>query len=168
MLNDVFSILASTPEKLRLEIAPLSARDMKTPPAPNKWSVQIILAHLDDVEEHGMRERVEAMLEREMPTLPAFNQESRVVELHYDQKEPRRTLAAFTRKRQANIKWLHKIRPAQLQRRGLHESVGEITVEDLVTEWAFHDLGHLKQIMEVKRYALYPRMGNMKKFYELT
>ena len=41
-------------------------------------------------------------------------------------------------------------------------------MEELVTEWAFHDLGHLKQILEIKRYALYPRMGNMQAFYQLT
>ena len=37
----------------------------------------------------------------------------------------------------------------------------------MITEWAFHDLGHLKQILEIKRYALYPRMGNMRAFYKL-
>jgi hypothetical protein len=38
----------------------------------------------------------------------------------------------------------------------------------MIHEWAFHDLGHLKQIMEVKRYALWPHMGNMQRFYKLS
>lgn len=168
MLKDVFAILASTPEKIRREVADMSPRELKTRPAPNKWSVQEVLAHLDDVEQSAMRERVEVMLDRDTPTLVPFNQEARMVEMRYDRIDPRKSLASFTRKRQKNLKWLRKIRPAQLKRKGLHEQVGEITIEELLNEWAFHDLGHLKQVLEIKRYALYPRMGNMKGFYQLT
>ena len=39
---------------------------------------------------------------------------------------------------------------------------------EVIHEWAFHDLGHLEQILEVKRYALWPRIGNMQAFYRLT
>jgi hypothetical protein len=45
--------------------------------------------------------------------------------------------------------------------------VGEITVGEMIHEWAFHDLGHLKQILEVKRYALWPRIGNLRAFYRM-
>jgi predicted component of type VI protein secretion system len=168
MLQDVLEILATTPEKIRREIAPLTPRELKTRPVPHKWSVQEILAHLEDVEEVAMRARVTAMVEQDKPVLHSFDQEARVVEMRYDQKDPRRTLAAFTRQRRANARWLRKLRPAQLKRKGLHETVGEVTVEEFLNEWAFHDLGHLKQILEVKRYALYPRMGNMKAFYQLS
>ena len=114
-----------------------------------------------------MRARVAAMIEQENPTLPSFDQEARAIELKYNTIDPRRSLAGLERQRRANVKWLRKLRPAQLKRRGVHQGVGEITVEELITEWAFHDLGHLKQILEIKRYALYPRMGNMRAFYEL-
>ena len=146
----------------------MSRKDMKTPPALGKWSVQLVLAHLDDAEGPAMRDRVEAMIRQDSPLLPAFDQEARVVEMRYDRKEPIRTLASFTRKRQATIRWLRKMKPAHLKRRGIHERVGEVTVEELLHEWAFHDLGHLKQILEIKRYAFYPRMGNMKAFYQLS
>ena len=168
MLKDVLAILASTPEKLRREISTISARDMKTRPAPDKWSVQEILAHLDDVEEHGMRARVAAMIERDEPALPLFDQEKRVLELEYNRKAPRKSLASFARQRQANLKWLRRLRPAQLKRKGIHQTVGEITAEELIHEWAFHDLGHLKQVLEVKRYALWPRIGNLRAFYKLS
>ena len=167
MLKYVFAILASTPEKLRREITALSLGQMKKRPAPNKWSVQEVLAHLNDVEQVAMRDRVEAMIGQDMPKIVPFDQEARVVEMRYDRANPYRSLAEFTRKRQANLKWLRDLRPAQLKRQGLHEQVGEISVGELLHEWAFHDLGHLKQILEIKRYALYPRMGNMRKFYQL-
>ena len=168
MLRDVVAILASTPDKLKREIASMSSQEMKRRPAANKWSVQEVLAHLDDIEEIGMRARVAAMIERDNPILASIDQEKRAGEMEYNRKNPLKSLASFVRQRQANVKWLNKLRPAQLKRGGRHQKVGEISVEELVTEWAFHDLGHIKQILEIKRYALYPRIGNFRAFYRLS
>jgi hypothetical protein len=88
--------------------------------------------------------------------------------MKYNRKDPIQSLASFARQRQANVKWLKKLRPAQQKRRGRHQEVGVISVEELVTEWALHDLGHIKQILEIKRYALYPRIGSMRAFYKLS
>ena len=166
MLENVFAILASTPEKLRRELRDFSPREMKKRPAPGKWSVQEILAHLADAEQFGMRDRVEAIVTQESPVFDPFEQEKRVVEMHYDRIDPLKSLASLTRQRRANVKWLRKLRPAQLRRVGFHKSVGEVSALEFLYEWAFHDLGHVKQILEVKRYALFPEMGNTQKFYE--
>ena len=168
MLRDVLDILASTPDKLRREIAAMPARQLRTRPAPGKWSVQEILAHLADVEELGMRSRVAALIEEDRPLLPSFDQERRAVEMRYHRRDPRQSLRSFERQRCANLKWLRTLKAAELRRSGTHEKVGEITAGEMIHEWAFHDLGHLKQIMEVKRYALWPHMGNMRAFYKLS
>ena len=115
-----------------------------------------------------MRSRVAAMIEAQHPLLPSFDQEKRAEEMGYNRKHPLKSLASLARQRKANVKWLKTLKPSQLKRRGTHQKVGEIAVEELVTEWAFHDLGHLKQILEVKRYALFPRIGNMRAFYKLA
>ena len=168
MLKTVLGILASTPRKIESEISMFSEGEMRARPAPDKWSVREVLAHLADVEEVGMRARVAAMLEEENPTLPSFDQRARAVELKYNTIDPHRSLSCLQQQRRANVKWLRKLRPAQLKRPGVHQTAGKITVEELITEWAFHDLGHLKQILEIRRYALYPRMGNMRTFYKLS
>ncbi len=168
MLEEVLEILASTPQKLKRDISGMSPRGIRSRPAPNKWSVQEVLAHLDDVEEVGMRARVAAMIEQENPVLASFDQEERAHTMGYSTRDAKRSLASFARQRQSNLKWLRKLRPIQLKRKGVHAKVGEISVEELVAEWAFHDLGHLKQILEIKRYALYPRIGNMRAFYQLS
>ena len=168
MLKDVIAILASTPDKLKQEIASMSLQEMKTRPAANKWSVQEVLAHLDDLEEVETRARVAAMVEMDNPILPAIDQERRPEEKKYNRKNPLKSLASLARQRRANVKWLKRLGPDQLRRKGRHQKVGQISVEELVTEWALHDLGHLKQILEIKRYALYPRIGNMRAFYKLS
>ena len=55
-----------------------------------------------------------------------------------------------------------------MKRKGRHDVVGVITAGEMIYEWAFHDLGHIKQILEVKRYGLWPDMGRMQDFYKLT
>ena len=168
MLMNVLDILATTPEKIRREISALSRHEMKTCPRPGKWSIQLILAHLDDVEEIGMRARVEAMVSQDQPMLEPFDQEKRVIEMRYDRRDPWQALESFARQRRRNVRWLRTLKPSDLKRPGRHKKVGKITAAEMIHEWAFHDLGHLKQIMEVKRYALWPDMGNMRKFYHLT
>jgi hypothetical protein len=108
------------------------------------------------------------MIEQDRPTLLQFDQEARAVEMEYNEKDPLASLAHFTRQRRVNVKWLRTLQSAQLKRRAAHQKVGEITASEMIHEWAFHDLGHLKQILEVKRYALWPRMGNMRAFYRLS
>ncbi len=167
-MKTVFEILASTPGKVRREVAAMSPRELRARPAAGKWSVQEILAHLDDIEGIGFRARIEAIICQDQPSLPSVDQDARVVERRYDRTNPSRSLDSWEKQRRANLKWLKTLRPAQLQRRGTHEKIGEMTAEEFVFEWAFHDLGHLKQILEVKRYALYPRIGNMRNYYKLS
>lgn len=166
MLDSVFAILASTPQKLRSEIKDLSPREMKKRPAPGKWSIQEILAHLSDVEQHGMRRRVEAIVTEERPIFEPFDQEKRAVELHYDRIDPRKSLASLSRQRSSNLRWLRKLRPADLRRVGFHPQIGEVSALNFIHEWAFHDLGHIRQIMDVKRSALFEHMGNTREFYQ--
>jgi len=115
----------------------MSAREIRARPAPGKWSAQEILAHLDDVEGVGMRQRVEAIVTQSNPTLPPFDQEARAVTERYDRKNPQRSLTSWTRKRRENLRWLRRLRPIQLKRKGRHATVGEVSVEDFLHEWAF-------------------------------
>ncbi len=166
--KEVLGVLASTPEKIRRELAVMTPRQIKTRPAEGKWSIQEILAHLADVEEVGMRARVAAMVEQDEPLLLRFDQEKRAVDFQYERQDYRKSFESFIRQRRANVKWLRTLKPPQLKRKGRHEVVGNITASEMIYEWAFHDLGHIKQILEVKRYALWPQMGNMQAFYTLT
>jgi hypothetical protein len=45
MLKMALEILAATPANLRREVATLARRETTTRPAPDKWSVQEVLAH---------------------------------------------------------------------------------------------------------------------------
>lgn len=166
VLEGVLAILASTPEKLRRELQHLSPHEMKKRPAPGKWSVQEILAHLADVEQLGMRSRVEAIVTGERPLFEPFDQEKRAVELRYHRIDPRKSLASLATQRRANLRWLRELRPAALRRVGIHSQIGEVSAWNFIHEWAFHDVSHLRQIMDVERYVLFTEMGHTRKFYQ--
>ena len=53
----------------------------------------------------------------------------------------------FTTLRNANLAALGElITDADLDRRGLHPSLGEVTLRELLATWAVHDLDHIGQI----------------------
>jgi hypothetical protein len=45
-------------------------------------------------------------------------------------------------------------------RTGRHEELGILSCSQLLNEFAFHDLGHIRQVAELYRsHAFYPKMG---------
>jgi hypothetical protein len=53
-------------------------------------------------------------------------------------------------------------------RSGKHGTIGPITIGQLMNEWAFHDLGHIRQIAELYRSrAFYPSIGPFQQFYTI-
>ena len=53
----------------------------------------------------------------------------------------------FAQLREANMTALRDlVTDADLDRRGLHPSLGEVTLRELLATWAVHDLDHIGQI----------------------
>ena len=54
-------------------------------------------------------------------------------------------------------------------RRALHREAGEITLSQMLHEWALHDLGHIRQVAELVRARRYlPGAGPLGKGYKLN
>jgi hypothetical protein len=56
------------------------------------------------------------------------------------------------------------LKPAQLNRGGIHPQVARLTVADLVHEWIHHDANHLKQAYANVQAYVWPHMGNARRF----
>ena len=63
----------------------------------------------------------------------------------------RRLRSAFDNLRSTNLRDLAalELSPEDLDRRGLHPDLGEVTMSALVGAWAVHDLSHVAQAAEV-------------------
>src|SRR5947208_637297 len=57
--------------------------------------------------------------------------------------------------------------PSDLARGGTHAVVGRLTVADLLQEWVHHDRNHIRQLFANVQAAVWPHMGNARRFSEL-
>ena len=160
-------MLEQAPRILRQILAAATPEEMDWKPAPDRWSIAMVLAHLADVEENGFAKRFRAMLAEERPFLAAYNPAALFASgARFDGREQ---LEKLEQRRKENVAWL-KTLPAEVgERTGQHEEMGMITFAELLNECAFHDLGHIRQVAEIYRArAFYPRMGSFQRYYKIN
>jgi len=152
--------IAATPDMLRALMAGLSDDDARWKPSPERMSVAEVLEHMSHVEAHGYRVRVDRILAEHEPVVENYDQEAFISAGQYSGRDPEESFAHFEEQRLDNVDLLRDLEPKDFARGGVHSVYGRFTLAELVHEWAFHDLGHVRQITELVRSRLYhPRMG---------
>ena len=161
--------LEATPIILRALIGPLHAEEAGWKPAPQRFSIAEVMAHLCDVEQQVFRTRLERMVKEDHAPLAFYDQDAIAAAGGYAGRDAHETLQAFHRHRVDNIAYVHGL-PAELDSRvGIHPELGPITIAQLLNEWAFHDLGHIRQIAELLRaYRYYPHLGAFQRYYAVN
>jgi hypothetical protein len=159
-------LLEATPTILRGLMAELSAGDVRWKPAPDRFSVGEVLAHLSHAEGHCYRARLDRFLSEENPEFAGDHAEQHL-ELYRDM-DPDDAFDHFEEQRETNIEALRDLPPGAGDRHAVHEKVGPITLAQMLHEWALHDLGHIRQIAELVRARKYlPGAGPLGSFYQL-
>jgi hypothetical protein len=160
--------LQSTPEILRLVLDGLAEEEANWKPSPERWSIAEVMEHLSHVEGHGFRARIDQMVEADEPDIKEYDQEAFSAAGQYSGRGMEDSLAHWEEQRETNTEYLRTLNPSVLTRRGRHERFGVITVADLMNEWAFHDLGHVRQIIELLRsHRYYPKLGAFQTIYQV-
>lgn len=160
-------ILRQTPGYLRSLLSLAAPPQLDWRPSPERWSISMVLAHLADVEVKGFRNRFAAMLNAERPVLASYDPwEQFRSKTQFDSFAE---LARFAEERSGTLALLQGMPDSAGERSARHEELGTITVAQLLNEFAFHDLGHTRQIMELYRsYVFYPEMGVYQGFYKIN
>lgn len=117
-------------------------------PAPGKWSVGEILAHLAE-DEIATAWRYRQIVEHNGISLPGFDQDLWATLGDYAARAPRESLELFRRLRQANIQFLRRLSPEQWECHGIHAERGPITVRQLATHMTGHDANHVEQVRRI-------------------
>jgi hypothetical protein len=160
-----FELLEQTPIIIEKILIAAGRDSLHWKPAENRWSISEVLAHLADVETVFLR-RAKAMVEEENPRLEAYDQNAAYAAGMYSAGNAIEHLHKFCHERDRSLSWLRYLPPTAAIRRGQHSEIGPITLGQLLHEWAFHDLGHIRQISELYRaHAFYPRMGEFRRYY---
>ena len=139
------AVQAATADKLELLIKGVPTSELRKPPAADKWSVNEIVAHLDDAEiVIGFRMRM--ILGAPGAPIAAYDQDAWVSSGHYENRDPRKSVEQFRVVREANLALLKSLTPEQWKHYGIHSERGPETIEHIVRMTAGHDINHLQQI----------------------
>ena len=87
-------VQAATPGRIRKLVRRLPARRLKRRPAPGKWSIAEILAHLADTELVGGN-RIRMILGAPGTPIQAFDQDDWARAMRYREQDARTSLEAF-------------------------------------------------------------------------
>lgn len=152
--------LEATPEVLRALMAPTTAEDALWKPAPGRFSVAEVIEHLSHIEGHCFRLRVEQAVERDGAEWDPYDTAALSASGQYSGRDPEDSFAHWEEQREDNLEYLKALSPDAVSRAGTHRLLGRVTVAELVATWAFHDLGHIRQIAElIRARRCYPNMG---------
>ena len=142
------AVQAATANKLARLIRGVPVSRLRKRPAPDKWSVSEILAHLADTEMVGGF-RMRLILGAPGTPIPAFDQDRWVSSGHYDKRNPHQSVEQFRTLREANLALLKSLTPEQWKHHGVHAERGVETIERVTHMFAGHDLNHLQQIERI-------------------
>ena len=143
--GDPVAILADTPHRLERLIAEVPPERLAHQPAPGKWSVAEILAHLAD-SELVFAHRLRMVLAASPLPLTPFEPDDWANSFDYGNCDARESLALFAAVREANVRLVRRVPAAYLARIGTHEEWGAETAAALLRIEAGHDRNHLAQI----------------------
>ena len=146
-------LLEAMPGILRGLMAELTDEDARWKPAPDRFSLAEVLAHLSHSEGHCYRMRLDRFMAE---TRPEFEPDDAQMYLDlYRDADPEEAFDHFEEQRETNIEFLRDLPEGAGSRAALHREFGEITLAQMLNEWALHDLGHIRQIAELVRARKY-------------
>jgi DinB superfamily len=159
-------LLEATPTILRGLMAELDEDDVRWKPAPDRFSVGEVLAHLCHSEGYCYRARLDRFLSE---TNPEFESDDAQFHLElYAQADPEDSFDHFEEQRETNIEFLRELTAEDGARTAIHKKVGTITLSQMLHEWTLHDLGHIRQVAELVRARKYlAGAGPLGSFYNL-
>jgi hypothetical protein len=86
----------------------------------------------------------------------------------YRGADPEEAFDQFEDQREDNLEFLRALPDGAGSRLALHREFGEITLAQMLHEWALHDLGHIRQVAELVRAKKYQAgAGPMAASYQL-
>jgi uncharacterized damage-inducible protein DinB len=144
--RDPVSVIASTSSELARIVGSLPADRVASAPAPGKWSVRDVLAHLADCE-IVFAYRLRQALAEDHHVIQPFDQD--VWSKVYGSFDAASALAVFSAVRSWNVTLIRQMTPADLVRPVTHPERGTMTVQTIVETMAGHDINHLRRLAAV-------------------
>jgi hypothetical protein len=147
---DPLVLQAKAPDVLVSLIHGLSSEDLSQRPAPRKWCIREIVAHLADDELVGAY-RIRLILSASGTSIQAFDQDVWARTGRYSTSDVRESLALYRLLRSANLKLLQSLSAEEWEMFGVHAERGVESLRDIAMYFAGHDINHFRQIESIRR-----------------
>jgi hypothetical protein len=164
-LDVTIALLRRTPAALNVLLRDLPEAWTHRTEGENTWTVFDVIGHLIHGERTDWIPRLERILE--FGEGKAFEPFDRFAQARESEgKTLPNLLDEFSALREKNLAKLQSLnlQPADFARRGLHPSLGSVTLGELLATWAAHDLTHLHQISRIMAYQYREAVGPWSKF----
>ena len=151
-LSQMIDAYLEGPRALRAAVADMTREQLLARPVPGKWSTLEVLCHLADFEPI-LADRMKRVIAEDRPQLLGADEKRFASALAYHERDPEEELALIERTRAQMARILRTLPEEALQRVGVHNERGELTLERLLAITTNHLPHHLQFIRE-KRKAL--------------
>lgn len=142
-----------SPRQIAAAVSGLPDKTLRYKPAPDKWCILEILAHLADMEilyAYRMRQ----MLADKKPVLAAIDQDDWARNLHYMEESPAELVALYGLNRYHNLQILRRLKLEDLEKSAYHpELKKDVALAKYVEMMGGHGANHLQQIERLKKEA---------------
>jgi hypothetical protein len=146
--KEALRLQQAAPKKLASLLKGKNRKQLSRRPAPDKWSVGEIIAHLADAE-LAIAWRLRQVLSNNAIPVQAYDQDLWAKTFDYARRDPRVSLATFRTLREANLALLKSVPRKLWDNYGVHQERGNESVSHVVRMVAGHDLNHLRQVERI-------------------
>lgn len=164
-LQQIARLLQSTMIILRERVTALPERALSLHPGSAKWCIKEVIGHLTEEDTRDFSGRIKVMLDDVEPDLTVNDQDEVARARHDCEKSLSELLTEFETVRKGSIDFVMRLRATELGRGGVHPKIGRIRVGDLLHEWIYHDLNHMRQIDAIAQHFLWDSVGALQAFY---
>jgi hypothetical protein len=164
-ISDTISLLARTPAALDALLRDLPETWTLRNEGENTWSAFDVIGHLIHTERNDWMPRAKIVLQ--FGETRAFEPLDRLAQRKESQgKSLPQLLDEFEQLRAENLDQLRamNLRPEDFGRRGRHPGLGAVTLSQLLSAWAGHDLTHLHQISRILAHQYRDAVGPWKAY----
>ena len=147
---DPLVLQARAPDVLAALVDGLTAEQLGQRPAPGKWSIREIVAHLADDELVGAY-RIRLILSAPGTAIQAFDQDIWARTGRYSTSDILDSLLLYRTLRFANLKLLQSLTAHEWDMFGVHAERGIESLRDIAAYYAGHDINHFRQIELIRR-----------------
>jgi len=163
-----YEILERTPAVLRSLLSNLDNEWIMNNEGADTFSPYDVIGHLIHGEKTDWVVRAKIILEFGLSK--AFTPWDRFAQFQESKgKTVQQLLDEFETVRKENLAWLKSLNlsEVELDKKGIHPMLGEVTLRNLLATWVVHDLTHIAQITRVMAKQYKEEMGPWPEFFRI-